>query len=250
MTNEQSMEHLMQAAVDGRLTRAQRDRLETYLADRPEERARLREMIRQNELLQRALPEPSPRALERMRRAAQPAPGQRPVRRLAAALAIFAIGVGAGQFLPRDSGSETPPLARQGELAAAAHALYSPEVLHPVEVSADQRDHLQTWLTNRLGAPVIVPELGNTGFRLVGGRLLPAGHGPAAFFMYENEAGERLSLFANLAPDSRQTSFQYRREGELGIVTWQDGRWRYSVVGPVARPRIEAIARRAHEELI
>src|SRR5690348_14972573 len=57
--------------------------------------------------------------------------------------------------------------------AAVAHATYSPEVRHPVEVNADQESHLVAWLSKRLGAPLRAPHLESVGYTLVGGRLLP-----------------------------------------------------------------------------
>ena len=45
------------------------------------------------------------------------------------------------------------------------------------------------WLSKRLGRPLVVPDLAAVGFRLMGGRLLPAEDGPAAQFMYETGKG-------------------------------------------------------------
>ena len=57
--------------------------------------------------------------------------------------------------------------------ALDAHRLYVVEVRHPVEVPGSERAHLQQWLTKRCGWDVRAPELGATGLKLVGGRLLP-----------------------------------------------------------------------------
>lgn len=253
MTTEPNIETLMQAEVDGQLTQHHRDRLHGYLVTHPAERARLDAMIRQASLMRASVPWPEAERLSRLTRLARVArhdAGGGGLRQLAAAVALFALGLGSGMLVSRETGQSASLTAHAPMQAAAAHALYAPEILHPVEVFADQRDHLQSWLSNRLGAPVIAPELGDTGYRLVGGRLLPLGDGPAAFFLYQNDAGERLSLSASLAADMAQTSFHYSRAGDLGIVSWQDGRWRYSIVGPAGQQKIETIARKAHEELI
>ncbi len=71
-------------------------------------------------------------------------------------------------------------------VAAVAHAVYSPEVRHPVEVGADQEAYLVRWLPKRLGANLKVPHLAAQGYPLVGGRLLPGERGPAAQFMYQD----------------------------------------------------------------
>ena len=57
--------------------------------------------------------------------------------------------------------------------AAVAHATYSPEVRHPVEVGADQEAHLVAWLSKRLGSPVRAPKLEDVGYSLVGGGCFP-----------------------------------------------------------------------------
>src|SRR5204863_1436 len=77
--------------------------------------------------------------------------------------------------------------------AAVAHAVYSPEVRHPVEVGADDEQHLLTWLSKRLGAKVRAPKLDEVGMSLVGGRLLPGDSGPVAQFMYQSQNGRRAT---------------------------------------------------------
>ena len=79
--------------------------------------------------------------------------------------------------------------------AIAAHRTFSVETRHPVEVGANEEAHLVQWLSKRLGHRLIVPDLGALGFRLIGGRLLPADSGPAAWFMYEDGKGTRLSCY-------------------------------------------------------
>ena len=53
------------------------------------------------------------------------------------------------------------------------------EVRHPVEVGGSERDHLQQWLSKRVGYQVSPPQLDKAGLKLVGGRLLPGPDGPA-----------------------------------------------------------------------
>src|SRR5438552_726189 len=83
--------------------------------------------------------------------------------------------------------------------AAVAHAVYSPEVRHPVEVGADQEPHLVAWLSKRLGVKVKAPKLDEAGMSLVGGRLLPGDNGPVAQFMYQSQNGRRLTLYLRTA---------------------------------------------------
>lgn len=119
--------------------------------------------------------------------------------------------------------------------AAVAHATYSPEVRHPVEVGADQEQHLVAWLSKRLGAPLRAPKLEDVGYFLVGGRLLP-GEGaagapaPVAQFMYQNKQGTRVTLYMRTnAADSQETAFRYAAEGNVKVFYWIDRKLGYAL---------------------
>jgi anti-sigma factor RsiW len=102
-----------------------------------------------------------------------------------AAAAILLVAVGAGGMRlwqppsasgPAVAGASAPQFVRD---ATAAYAVYSPEVRHPVEVTAQEQAHLVQWLSRRLGRPLAAPALQDRGFRLLGGRLLPGEPAPA-----------------------------------------------------------------------
>ena len=119
------------------------------------------------------------------------------------------------------------PLARR---AAVAHAVYSPEVRHPVEVGADQEQHLVTWLSKRLGVKVSAPKLEEAGMSLVGGRLLPGENGPVAQFMYQTQNGRRLTLYLRAeSSKQRETAFRYARENNVGVFFWIDRDCSYAI---------------------
>jgi anti-sigma factor RsiW len=123
--------------------------------------------------------------------------------------------------------SEAPVIARR---AALAHATYSPEVRHPVEVGADQEQHLVAWLSKRLGGDVRAPKLDIDGMALVGGRLLPGDPGPVAQFMYQNAQGRRVTLYVRTeGPDHRETAFRFAREGNVRVFYWIDRKFGYAL---------------------
>lgn len=153
----------------------------------------------------------------------------------------IAVGVAAGLLagwqLHALRGKAAPPQAVVPgfvKRAALAHAVYSPEIRHPVEVTADQEQHLVAWLSKRLGAPLRAPKLEEVGYSLVGGRLLPGesggGPSPVAQFMYQCKQGTRVTLYVRTdAPGNRETAFRYSTEGSVKVFYWIDHRLGYAL---------------------
>lgn len=248
MTRSTLSEEMIQRAIDGQLSAEEQVRLEQHLEAHPQDGERITQMQRQSDLIRGAVPEPSAAHLRQLRDRADRTAS--PPLRMAASVAIFALGLGAGYMLQSGSGNVPNDLMQFAQTAKNAHALYVSEVLHPVEVAASQKDHLQTWLSNRLGAAIIAPQLGESGYRLIGGRLLPSGTQASALFMYENAQGDRLSLIATHGGGQDKQSFRYKEEDGYLTVFWQDGPWRYSLVGARPRETMDEIAREVHGQLI
>ncbi|QOL49748.1 anti-sigma factor family protein [Massilia litorea] len=251
----------LQAYVDGLLPPARQAEVEAWLLTRPDEAERLAAYREQNRELRRlfdpVLDEPIPAALR------APAPRRAwwsgPAGRCAAALAIAFAGGLAGWTLraaadahgavsvSADAGPAANSLPRQ---AAIAHVVYSPELRHPVEVGADQEQHLVAWLSKRLGAPVRPPHLGKLGYELIGGRLLPGESGPVAQFMYHNLAGQRLTLYVSTGQThNRDTGFRFAQEGPVGVFYWIDGKFGYALSAGVTKNELGTIAMAVHEQL-
>jgi anti-sigma factor RsiW len=240
------------AHADGRLDPERRAAVEAWLAEHPEERKRVDEWEKQNVALRAALDpvaeEPVPAALTAALRGA---PRRRAVPDLVAAAAVvvaFVAGLGAGYSL----WSAPPPPATLTELATVgldAHRIYAVEIRHPVEVGADEEQHLVTWLTKRLETPVKAPNLSGEGLRLLGGRLIPSGDKPAALLMYEGENGERYSLLVAREPSTQMTAFRFAEAGPIGAFYWIDGGAGYALSGPADREKLLRIARAVYEQL-
>ena len=225
----------LQAYADGRLAPARLAAVEAWLAARPEEAERIAAYRRLAQEVRGAydnmLNEPVP---ERLRHAAR---RRLPWSRIAAVLAWVAVGVAvgvpAGWYAKRERVvAQAAPDAQAvlARRAAVAHAVYSPEVRHPVEVGADDEQHLVTWLSKRLGAKVRAPKLDEVGMSLVGGRLLPGDSGPVALFMYQSQNGKRLTLYMRTeASHNRETAFRYSRENNVGVFYWIDREMGYAL---------------------
>jgi anti-sigma factor RsiW len=174
----------------------------------------------------------------------------RPYLRFAAAAAVFALGMAVGWQLNSYSSDRQAESSTWARRAAIAHVVYSPEVRHPVEVGADQETHLVTWLSKRLGAQLKVPHLGELGYTLVGGRLLPGDRGPVAQFMYQDGKGQRLTLYVRINSDtSRETAFRFAQERGVGVFYWLDDKLGYALSGEVEKPELLRVATAVYRQL-
>jgi anti-sigma factor RsiW len=236
------------AYVDGHLESARRVEVELWLASHADDAERINAWRRHKEVLHatfdHSLEEVIP---ERLLRAARPQRNR--LRGIAAVLGWLTIGGIAG-FILRGAPPATAPVSTLARNAAIAHAVYSPEVRHPVEVGADQEAHLVQWLSKRLGTPVRVPHFATEGFELVGGRLLPGEQGPVAQFMYQDAQGRRLTLYVRTdAAENRETAFRFALEGKVSVFYWLDGRLGYALSGELPREQLLSLSEAAYRQL-
>ena len=118
------------------------------------------------------------------------------------------------------------------------------------EVPASQRDHLESWISKRVGTKLVPPDLAASGFALMGGRVLPSEDGVAGLFMYENDAGARLTLYIAPQAGGGDSAFRYAGEGATQGLYWQDGPLGYAVVGQMPRDRLRTLAEEAYDQLL
>ena len=230
----------LHAQADGRLAGARRAEVEDWLASHPQQAGQVAAWRAQNALLHRAfdnlLDAPLPaRLLEASRQSSQAGGSWR----VAAAVGWLALGGMIGFWLRGDVSPGAGSLASLPHQAAVAHAVYTPEVRHPVEGGAEQEAHLSAWLSKRLGAPLRPPHLENAGYALVGGRLLPGegatGGGAVAQLMYQAANGQRLTLYVrNDVSGASETAFRTAQENGIRVFYWLDGRFGYALSGESA----------------
>jgi anti-sigma factor RsiW len=252
-------EEILHAYVDGGLSSDERGAVEAHLALHPDTAARARAWAAQNESLHRLfdpiLDEPHTLSVNARARVVAAPFFWRNVAALAATL-VAGIGIG---FVARDywapgAGVPRASIARQ---ALLAHAAYVPEVRHPVEVTAREEQHLVAWLSKRLDAPLKAPSLVQSGYQLLGGRLLPAPAGmvssekttPVALLMYENAQGKRLSLMVRREVPNADTAFRFTQEGPNSVFYWIDGPFGYALVGDVNKDELAVLARVVYQQL-
>ena len=180
-----------------------------------------------------------------------------------ATLAALALGIVLGAVLPtriqpsvsaQKSGPTSPSDKDWVQRAVIAHAIYTPEVRHAVEVKA-QEAHLARWLTARLKVQIKLFDLREQGFELIGGRLLPDGSGPSAQLMYQEVVAAdatnktvRVTLYVRRSDENTATALHFEQQGEVGLFHWVEAEssehaaCAYALVGALPRDRLLAMA--------
>jgi anti-sigma factor RsiW len=236
----------IQALIDGRLDPERRRVVEARLAADAAAAQRVaqdranRDALRDR--LQFKADEPIPARLRIANVRAQV--GRRRVRRLtsvAAAACWLALGIGIGWYASHSTAFVPQAGAVVASDAIAAHRTFVVETAHPVEVDASRQAHLLQWISNRLGRQVAVPDLSGTGFRLMGGRVLPAADGPAAQLMYDDDRGTRLTIYLRI---DRQdgAKMQYAQESGISTCYWANQGLGYAVSAATDQARLTRVA--------
>lgn len=248
-------ENDLHAFVDGLLDEGRRAEVEAWLETNPQDAERVASWSSQNERIREVFARDfvARSSDAEMLRRDRPSVGSRlsrPAMAAAAALLIFAAGFGSGRLTMTTpsppSGIFTASLAQE---ARSAFLVYTSEVRHPVEVAADQQDHLAAWLGKRLDYPLRLPDLSALGYSLVGGRLLPVGGQPGALLMYENAGGQRLTIIVGRNAENRETSFRLDTHGPVRTFYWIDGTIGYAVTGEIPAEDLRAVADECYRQM-
>jgi anti-sigma factor RsiW len=252
----------LHALVDGELPADRSEAVEAWLATHAEDRARVaawraqREAIRARYNPVASEPIPPRLAVERL---ASRRPTWRRATAIAATIALVIGGIGGGVagWVARGTwgvaqaggGVAENGLAAYTADAIEAYKLYVVEVRHPVEVPAADAEHLVQWLSKRVGYQLQAPNLDSVGLKLVGGRLLPGPTGPAAFFMYENAAGERYTLYCGRT-QGPPTALRYDSGNtSASAIYWASDDIAYVISGKGDRDRLHSVAVAAHDQI-
>lgn len=234
--------------VDGQVEASRRGEFETYLAQHPAEADRVGVLTEMNSnlrvLYDVELAEPVP-----ARFLSRPSMKVARARAIALAAGLFAVGVISG-WLVRGAAITPVQALNLPRQAAIAHAVYAPEVRHPVEVEAKEEEHLVRWLSKRLGTDLKSPKLSALGYELVGGRLLSGPNGPVAHFMFQDARGTRLTLYISTQRNEpRETAFRFSQEERVSVFYWIDGKNGYALSGEIGREQLLVIANAVYQQL-
>lgn len=244
----------LHAYVDGYLDAAHKREVEAWLGANPDAAAMVADWQRQNADIRslfagRAEARADDAAIVSKARAAAargPAPGLPRFWQAAAAVLLFIGGAFAGQlapsFFPGERQAALQAMAALPDQSHSAFLIYASDIRHPVEVGADEQQHLAAWLGKRLDTPLRIPDLSALGLKLVGGRLVPVSGKAGALLMYEDDAGERITVLLGRNEENRETSFRYASEAGLETFYWIDGPIGYAVTGEISHERLQQVA--------
>lgn len=254
MSGRDPSERDIHLALDGELPAEDRAAYEAWLDGNPDMKARAGRYAADGERLRAALEtvleEPVPGRLSGALARGNNEPPRRAALRWMAAAAIFAAGGLGGYALGHGRAGPVRGEVRLAQNAIIAHRIYSAEKLHVVEVGADQKDHLVGWLSRRVGLTLMAPDLSALGYDLIGGRLLPAGGGTAAQFMYQSTDGKRISLYVTADKGEQDTGFRLHEGDPIRAYYWVDEGYGCAIAGDAPAARLLALANLAYRQLL
>ena len=122
--------------------------------------------------------------------------------------------------------------------AAGAHLVFAEDRHNPAEFSAEALTLASAWFTEKLGREVAPPRLDAVGLQLVGARLLGGKDGPLAQYIYEDEAGGRLSLVVKAAATGTPRAPTYRTLPQGRASYWRDTSFEYALISRYDDPSL------------
>jgi anti-sigma factor RsiW len=179
---------------------------------------------------------------------------RRPPRRPAIIMSLLTLLAGAvvaGAALLAFTGPASPPSAPQRAMieppGLVAHAqlayLTFAQDSRPVEIGADRKAELATWLGERAGFGRL-PDLADVGLELIGGRLVPGVISPAGLLIYQSAAGARAALYFERAGGERPSAPPKTAPG-LAAVEWRAAGFAFILIGPLTAETARAAAESA-----
>ncbi len=238
----------LHAYVDGALSPARRAAVEAWLAEHPDEAAEVAGWQAQNAAIRDAFGETPATAGAADRAMIAAAAARRPRRigwGIAAGFALFfALGGGIGALATAalDRQADTDVAEILPEASMTNYLVYASEVRHPVEVGANEEEHLVNWLGKRIGRKLTAPDLTGKGFQLVGGRLVPFAEKAGAMLMYEDDRNNRVTVLIGTNPTHTGTEFRYEEKDGISTFYWTDGSFGYALSGAVSRETLLGLA--------
>ena len=240
----------LHAFVDGELEGEEKKAIEALLARDEAARKAVAAFTHQKHELHRAysaiLDEPIPAKIVATARG-HALPRLRWAMSLVAGLALVGLGSVLGLGISQHFNE-----VQQADLAnrsLVAYQTFAPEVRHPVEVAANDQDHLKTWLSKRIGADIKIPDLQDQGYTLLGGRLLAEEGHPAGQLMYEDANKKRLTIYLEQNVGAKAQSLALADSPDLVTCYWRDGALAMAISADMPRDAMMTLAKNIYEQM-
>lgn len=164
-----------------------------------------------------------------------------------AAMLLLSIGGLGGWVIRGTTLAPAGGLAALAQEASASYNVYASDRTRPVELR--DSTELAQWVSSRLRQPVKWPDLTRSGYRFMGGRVVPTAHGPAAMFMYDDDRGDRLVVLTRpMTSDQNAPMAPLSGDGVAGF-SWADDGVGYSLVGPPAAGSLRPLANEVRKQV-
>jgi anti-sigma factor RsiW len=163
---------------------------------------------------------------------------------MAASVMIAALGFGGGLLTNGRSALPQPSAdARLFDEIADYHTLYALEDEHQVEVGADHRDQIESWLGARLHRRLHIPDLSDRQLVFAGARLLVVDGAPVAQLVYRwpDQPHKPLALCITFGEPGEQAIQTDARDG-VRQVLWRHRGYTYVLVGWSPQQVLSSIA--------
>lgn len=161
-----------------------------------------------------------------------------------AIVALF-VGMGISFAYAKVSSSYAPLTPTQlpaNMLALSAHNTFAVDLVHPVQVKANDMEHLENWLSYRVDSRVLLAEYNNVGYALVGANIVPDGKHASSMLIYENAKQERVSVFTRYYGGSHDMSNIRSDKGlDLNLLSWQENGAQHTMVSSLELKELRTI---------
>lgn len=167
---------------------------------------------------------------------------------LAASL-LLGLGFGGGWMTARQNSPARAGIAALADEATDSYRVYASDMVRPVELGPADREVLIRWASARTGRKVAIPNLGRSGYRYVGGRLVATPHGPAALLIYDGADQDRLALLTRPMQVDKTARMAETRADGVGRVSWAEDGIGFSMVSERSPEQLHPIADEVRRQL-
>lgn len=159
--------------------------------------------------------------------------------------AVLTVGVGLGMGLKGLMTSSAPVVVAElnaSDLGTQVHNLFAMDPVDPVQVSAEDPDFLNLWVSHRLKRTFELPDLSDVGLTALGARIVQDGNRAAVLNVFEDTEQNRISLLARVNRSATASSdARFSKAQQAKRLEWQQGDLVYALVGESDKSRFEAI---------